>query len=494
MKYASLDFMNEQNKDMVRTLGELRASGYCSRTVKEELAANVVAGLRSDEELFPGIIGYEESAIPELVNAILSNHDLLILGERGQAKSRLIRSLVGLLDEYIPVVEGCEINDDPYCPICRECQNKAIELGDRLPVSWLHREQRYGEKLATPDVAMADLIGDVDPIKVAEGRYLSDERVIHFGIIPRLNRGIFAINELPDLSEKVQVGLFNILEERDVQIKGFKVMLPLDMLIVATANPEDYTHRGRIITPLKDRYSSHIRTHYPRQREMERKIVDQECRVRPWPDEKLLVPDFIKDIIVGITFEARQSPEVNQSSGVSVRMSIANFESVVSNARRRAIALGEKDVVPRVSDLQAVIASTRGKLEIEYTGEESSEEEIIVRLIGRAVKNEFDSQFELDEFKEVVEEFESGAVMEVGSGLSASEYMDFYEHLPTVKEKVGRLGIGDSPGELAAAVELILEGLHLHRSLNKEQLEKGARYRKRERKKNRGPRTDTELV
>lgn len=474
--------METIDRERVRTLGDLRASGYRPRTVKQELADNAVEMLREGKDLFPGIIGYEHSAVPEMLNAILAGHDILILGERGQAKSRLIRSMVSLLDEYIPVVSGCEINDDPFSPFCRDCRAKAIEMGERLEVDWLHRSERFGEKLATPDISMADLIGDVDPIKVSEGRYLSDERVIHFGLLPRVNRGIFAINELPDLAEKVQVGLFNILEERDVQIKGFKVLLPLDILIVATANPEDYTHRGRIITPLKDRYSSHVRTHYPRRREVEIEIIEQESRARPRPGENLLVPDFIKRIISGITFEARQSPEVNQSSGVSVRMSIANFESMVANARRRAIRLGESEVVPRVCDLEAVVASSRGKLELEYAGEDRTEEEVINRLVGRAVKNVFDEHFPPGELEEVVEEFEKGAVMETGAALPASDYLDFYQHLPSVKDKAARLGIGASEGELAAAAELVLEGLHLNRRINKEQTERGVRYRKKERK------------
>jgi magnesium chelatase subunit I len=466
----------------IKTLGDLRAAGWASRTVKEELAANARARLEADEVIFPGIIGYDDSAVPEMLNAILACHDIIILGERGQAKSRMIRQMVDLLDEYIPVVEGCEINDDPLAPVCRECRIKAEETGDNLPVAWLHRDDRFGEKLATPDLSMADIIGDVDPIKVAEGKYLSDERVIHFGLLPRVNRGIFAINELPDLAERVQVGLFNILEERDVQIKGFKVRLALDMLIIATANPEDYTHRGRIVTPLKDRYSSHVRTHYPRKRHLETAIVEQETKVRPLPGEELIVPKFINDIITGITFEARQSPEINQSSGVSVRMSISNYEAVVANARRRAIKLGDQRVVPRITDLPAVTATSRGRLELDYTSEENTEEDIINRLVNRSVKRVFDEYFDAGEFEEVVEVFNSGAVMEVGSSLPPAEYMDFFEKIPRAKEAVKKLEIGGSPGELAAAAEFILEGLHLSRRLNREQLPHGARYKKAERK------------
>ncbi|MFO8058511.1 MAG: sigma 54-interacting transcriptional regulator [bacterium] len=462
----------------IRTRGELRESGWESRTIKEELAANVISSVASGDPLFPGIVGYDQSAIPELVNAILAGHDILILGERGQAKSRIIRSLLSLLDEWLPVVEGCEINDDPFRPVCRGCRELADKMGDELPISWISREERYGEKLATPDVSMADLIGDIDPVKVSEGRYLSDEGVIHYGLLPRANRGIFAVNELPDLSEKTQVGLFNILEERDVQIKGFKVRLPLDILIVATANPEDYTHRGRIITPLKDRYSSHVRTHYPRTGEDEIRIVEQESRLLCMAPEGLLVPEFIKDITIGITMEARRSPYINQSSGVSVRMSISNLESVVANARRRSLIQDEKLVVPRVSDLFAVVPSARGKLELEYTGEERSEEEVILKLLSRSIKSAFDSHFDVDEFESVISEFDGGAVMEVGSSLPASEYMDFYKYLPEVRESVKRLGVGDTPAELASAAELVLEGLHLHRRLNKQQIPGGSRYGK----------------
>ncbi len=458
------------------TAGELRESGWRYRTVKEELATNLIAKLSAGETIFPGIIGYDDSVIPDLENAILSGHDLIILGERGQAKSRLIRNLVGLLDEYIPIVEGCDINDNPYNPVCRTCRMRAIELGDRLPVAWVPRAERYGEKLATPDVSIADLIGELDPIKVAEGKYLSDERVIHFGLLPRTNRGIFAINELPDLAEKVQVGLFNILEERDVQIKGFKVMLPLDIYIVATANPEDYTHRGRIITPLKDRYSSQVRTHYPEKRDLEIEIVDQEHHVHLESREKLSVPAFMKEIIAGITFEARKSPEINQSSGVSVRMSISNYENLVANARKRAIRLHEDEITPRISDLAAVYASSRGKIEMEYSGEEKTEVEVIELFLQRAVKNIFDHYFRVAELGAVIDAFESGAVMEISADMASRDYMDFYEHLPVLNDLIARLGIEKTPAQLASAAEFILEGLHLNKKLNKKAKQRGAVY------------------
>ena len=451
-----------------QTLGELRASGWCYRSVKQELMENMVDRMKAGKPLFPGILGYDETVIPEMENAILSGHDILILGERGQAKSRLIRTLVQLLDEWMPAVDGCEILDNPFAPICHECRIRAVEMGDRLPIVWVPREDRFGEKLATPDVSVSDLIGDVDPIKVAEGRYLSDERVIHFGILPRTNRGIFAINELPDLSEKVQVSLFNILEEGDVQIKGFKVRLPLDMLIVATANPEDYTHRGRIITPLKDRYSSQVRTHYPVKREIEMAIVEQEAQVRVAPDRRVLVPEYVKEIIAGLTFESRQCPEINQSSGVSVRMSISNFESVLASAHKRAIRLNEPEVVPRISDLPAVFASSRGKIEIEYAGEDQTEVEIVDRLLRRAIRGIFDQYFRVEDLEPVTRIFEAGATMEVSADSPSAQYKDFFKQVPVLREALKMLGLSDSPAQLASAAEFVLEGLHLNQKLNKE--------------------------
>jgi len=451
-----------------QTLGELRASGWRHRPVKQEMMENMVAKMTAGEKLFPGILGYEETVIPEIENAVLSGHDILILGERGQAKSRLIRTLLELLDEWMPAIAGCEILDNPFAPVCRDCRVRAVELGDRLPIVWVQREDRFGEKLATPDVSVSDLIGDVDPIKVAEGRYLSDERVIHFGLLPRTNRGIFAINELPDLSEKVQVSLFNILEEGDVQVKGFKVRLPLDMLIVATANPEDYTHRGRIITPLKDRYASQVRTHYPFKREIETAIVEQEARIQVEQKRRLLVPVFIKEIITGLTFEARQCPEINQSSGVSVRMSISNFESVVASAQKRAIRLREPEIVPRISDLPAVFASSRGKIEIEYAGEDQTEVEVVERLLRRSVKSIFDQHFRAEELEAVLRIFEAGAVVEVSADSPASQYQEFFKQVPALQESLKILSLGDSPAQLASAAEFILEGLHLNQKLNKE--------------------------
>src|SRR5262245_14862692 len=341
----------------IRTLGELRASGYRPRPVREELRANLLRRLREGAPLFAGILGYDDTVIPAVENALLCGHDLIFLGERGQAKSRLIRALVGLLDEWIPEVAGSEIHDDPLAPVSSFARQRVAERGDATELAWVPRDDRYVEKLATPDVSIADLIGDVDPVKVAAGRSLSDELTIHFGLLPRTNRGIFCINELPDLTEKVQVGLFNVMQERDVQIKGYNVRLPLDVLVVASANPEDYTSRGRIITPLKDRYAAQIRTHYPRTRALELAIAVAEAELLSVPGIELHVPEFMREIVGEITFQARQSPDVNQSSGVSVRMSIANYETLAASALRRALRNGEREAVPRISDLEALHSS-----------------------------------------------------------------------------------------------------------------------------------------
>src|SRR6266404_5318772 len=351
---------------------------------------NLVRHLESGERILPGIIGYDDTVIPEIENAILSGHHMVFLGERGQGKSRIIRGLLSLLDERIPIVQGCEINDNPFNPICRACRKKAAEFGDALPLQWIDRDHRYGEKLATPDVSMADLIGEIDPIKVAEGRYLADEETIHYGLVPRTHRGIFAINELPDLTEKVQVGLFNLMEEKDVQIKGYKIRLPLDVVIVASANPEDYTSRGRIITPLKDRFDVQIRTHYPRTLEDEMAIMEQEVPVFDRDRTAVRIPGFIKEVVAQITFEARASNEINQSSGVSVRVTINNYESLLSNAEKRTVRLGECEIVPRLTDLHSILASTAGKIELEYVGEDKREDDLIDRLINRAVLKVWD--------------------------------------------------------------------------------------------------------
>src|SRR5487761_1814580 len=336
------------------TIGELRASGHVRETVKQEMRRNLIMRLRSGETLLPGIVGYDDTVLPQLANAVISGHDVIMLGERGQAKSRIMRSLVTLLDPTVPVIAGCEINDHPYAPICRRCLDLVAKDGDKVEVTWIDRDLRYGEKLATPDISIADLIGEVDPIKVAEGRYLADELTIHYGLIPRTNRGLFAINELPDLTEKVQVGLFNLMEEKDVQIKGYRVRLPLDLVFVASANPEDYTSRGRIITPLKDRFDIQIRTHYPKKIEHEIAIMEQEALYPARGEAALRVPQFIREVVAQVTFEARASNEINQTSGVSVRVTINNLESLISNAEKRAIINDDTEIVPRLSDLHAL--------------------------------------------------------------------------------------------------------------------------------------------
>ena len=328
------------------TLGELRAAGWESVTVKEELRRNAIRRITDGETLFPGVIGYEDTVLPQLENAILAGHDVVFLGERGQAKTRMIRQMVDLLDEWMPIVQGSEINDDPYHPVSRHAKDLIDELGDDTPIDWVDRSVRFGEKLATPDTSIADLIGEVDPIKVAEGRYLSDELTLHYGLVPRTNRGIFAINELPDLSERIQVGLLNVLEERDVQIRGYKIRLPLDVLLVASANPEDYTNRGRIITPLKDRFGAQIRTHYPREIHLEREIAEQEAQLYDHEDLAVTVPDFMADIVSTLTHLARESPHVNQRSGVSVRLTVANYETMVAAAIRRSLRQGEHQPFP----------------------------------------------------------------------------------------------------------------------------------------------------
>lgn len=464
-------------KKSPKTIRELRNSDYQVRPIREELRRNLVSRIKAGEELFPGIIGYGDSVIPQIENAILAGQDLILLGERGQAKSRIIRSMTNLLDREIPVIEGCEINDNPYDPICRACRDKCEEFGDTVKIAWLSREMRFSEKLATPDISVADLIGEVDPIRVAEGRYLSDERTIHYGLIPRTNRGIFSINELPDLAERIQVGLFNLLEERDVQIKGYRIRLPLDIYVVATANPEDYTNRGRIITPLKDRYGAQIRTHYPRTIEHEMDIVERERSQFGELGDVLVVPQYMREIIAEITALARRSPDINQRSGVSVRVSIANHETVISNALRRGFHLGEKTSVPRMSDLPAIIASTMGKIEMESV-EDGREKHILEELTKKAVLNVFGRYFNVRDFDPLVQRFEEGLVMETGSELPSRQYTRRLKELEGFAELLAPLDVGKAPELVAAAMEFALEGLHLNRRLNRDRIENRYRYRR----------------
>jgi magnesium chelatase subunit I len=458
----------------VRTIGDLKKAGYQMLPMREEMRANLLRMLAAGERILPGIIGYDDTVIPDIENAILAGHHMVFLGERGQAKSRIIRALTSLLNEYVPIIRDAEIPENPFAPITPVGRRLAIERGDNLELRWLAREDRYAEKLATPDVAVADLIGEVDPIKVAEGRYLADEETIHYGLIPRTNRGIFAINELPDLTEKVQVGLFNLMEEKDVQIKGFKIRLPLDIIIMASANPEDYTSRGRIITPLKDRFDVQIRTHYPRSLADEIAIMEQEATFFPREEMVLHVPQFMKEILAQLTMEARGSNEINQSSGVSVRVTINNLESMMSNAEKRAVRLGEKEIVPRISDLHALAASTAGKIELEYQGEDKREEDIIERLTNRAVLKVFDHYLKLEALKPVTAYFANGWGMKVSDAMPASEYLEDVRNIPGLSEGLNALGAGDRPALIAAAAEFILEGLHLHQKLNKER--EGGRY------------------
>jgi magnesium chelatase subunit I len=464
-----------------RTLGELRSSGYAPRSLRSEIHSNLQQRLRDRANLFPGIKGYDETVIPAVENALLCGHDIIFLGERGQAKTRMIRSFIGLLDEWIPIVAGSEVNDDPFDPISAYGRERVAEKGDATEISWLHRDDRYTEKLATPDVSIGDLIGDVDPIKVAEGRHLSDELTIHFGLLPRSHRGIFCINELPDLTEKVQVGMFNVMEERDIQVKGYRVRLPIDVLVVASANPEDYTSRGRIITPLKDRYAAQIRTHYPPTRELELEVVRQEAVLPAAPGIELQMPEFMADIVGQVTFEARLSPDVSQASGVSVRMTIANYQTLAASALRRALRLGESTAVPRVSDLAALLASSTGKLELEYAGEEHTEAEIVEGLVRRATRKVFDERLggETGEgISAVVEAFNEGWQVEVGAEMASADYLEGLDQIPGLREAAAQLAGADDDAAMASAIEFVLEGLHLQNRLNKADGDNGARYQR----------------
>jgi magnesium chelatase subunit I len=467
------------------TLGELRASGWRSRTVKEELRSNLLARLGEGEAIFPGVVGFDDTVLPAVENAILAGQDLVFLGERGQAKTRMARLLIGLLDESLPVVRGGELNDDPYAPISPAARALVAEQGDDTPIDWLPRDRRYAEKLATPDITIADLIGEVDPVRVAEGRYLSDELTLHYGLIPRANRGIFAINELPDLAERIQVGLLNILEERDVQIRGFVVRLPLDLFVVASANPEDYTSRGRIITPLKDRLGSQIRTHYPRTLDHEIAIVRQEKQRFEADDAPpVVVPAFMEELVAELTHLARRSPEISQRSGVSVRVSVANSEVLEAAAVKRAVRLGEPLAAPRVSDLGAVIASTVGKVELETVGDEAPEERIVERLITKALYATFGRRVDVDDLDEVVLAFEEGLVVETGDRVPSREYVRWMGEIPGLPQAIRQLGAFDvtdgaaEPAVVASAMEFLLEGLHLSRRINKDRGAVGTIYRR----------------
>jgi magnesium chelatase subunit I len=461
------------------TLGALRASGWKSEPIKEELRRNAVARIAAGLPLFDGVLGYEDTVMPQLENALLAGHDVIFLGERGQAKTRMIRSLTGLLDEWMPIVAGSEINDDPYNVVSRHARELLEQHGDDLPIAWVHRSDRYGEKLATPDTSIADLIGEVDPIKVAEGRYLSDELTIHYGLVPRTNRGIFAINELPDLAERIQVGLLNVLEERDVQIRGYKIRLPLDVMLVASANPEDYTNRGRMITPLKDRFGSQIRTHYPLEVATEMHIVRQEARTSSIGDVVVQWPEFMEEIISTISHTARASTHVSQRSGVSVRLSVSNYETLAANAVRRALRVGETQVSPRVSDLVALAASTAGKIEIESM-EEGRESIILENIVKASVLQVFKQRVTSEKIRDVLAAFDEGVVAHAGEDVSSADYVGLFANVPALRDLVGLLVSADaSQATQASAVEFVLEGLHLSKRLNKDSSGARSTYRSR---------------
>lgn len=450
------------------TIGQLKSSGWISRPIKEEIRLNAVTKIMAKQPLFEGVLGYEDTVMPQLENAILAGHDVIFLGERGQAKTRIIRSLTGLLDEWMPIIAGSEINDDPYNPVSKHARDLVEELGDDAPISWVHRDLRYGEKLATPDTSIADLIGEVDPIKVAEGRYLSDELTLHYGLVPRTNRGIFAINELPDLSERIQVGLLNILEERDVQVRGYKIRLPIDVLLVASANPEDYTNRGRIITPLKDRFGSQIRTHYPLETDTEVQIVRQEARPPSVGHVTVTVPAYMERVVATFSQLARSSSQVNQRSGVSVRLSVSNYEVMSANALRRGLRLGETNVVPRVCDLEAFAASTGGKIEIEAL-EEGREGQVLRDLIRSSVLTVFREVVSPELTRAVLASFEEGAVVHTGEDVGSEDQAMLLGNIPALRPIVDSLIEGDdSAASVAAAVEFVLEGMHLSKRLNKD--------------------------
>ncbi len=459
------------------TIGSLRGMGYPQRSIKDEMRDNLIGKLSRDENVFPGIVGYDRTVIPELINAILSRHDFILLGLRGQAKTRILRSLAALLDEYIPVIEGCEINSSPFAPVSRHARDLVTEHGDDTPIAWIGRSRRYGEKLATPDVTISDLIGDIDPIKAASQRlHYAHEGVIHFGIIPRMNRGIFAVNELPDLQPRIQVGLLNIMEEKDIQIRGFPVRIPLDVMIVFSANPEDYTNRGAIITPLKDRIDSQILTHYPVSREFAMTITDQEAWIDRPRGVRIDMPTYIRETVEEIAFQARCSEFIDQTSGVSTRMTIAAIENLVSQVEKRSILLKQKAVVPRICDLSAVIPAMTGKLELVYEGEQEGEVKVAEALIGRAVKEVFGSYFpavygeEEDRgtyYQEVLTWFEEGKTVEISDTMDDKSYYRALNGVGGLRSLAGKHIATDSQAELAVAMEFLLEGLHQHSRISK---------------------------
>jgi len=470
----------------IATLAELRASGHEYRGVRAEIRANLLAMLRAGQDPFPGIVGFGDTVLPHLERALIAGHDIILLGERGQGKTRLIRTLTGLLDEWTPAIAGCEINDHPYQPACARCRRLAAELGDDLPVTWRHASERYGEKLATPDTSVGDLIGDIDPVKVAEGRTLGDPETIHFGLVPRTNRGIFSLNELPDLAERIQVSLLNVMEERDIGIRGYALRLPLDLILVASANPEDYTNRGRIITPLKDRFGAEIRTHYPLSLSDELTLIGQEAEVSAGAE----LPDHLVEVIARFTRGVRESPAVDARSGVSARFAIAAAESAVASAVRRSAlsesALSESALagssaeppVARVCDLPAVVSTLRGKVEFEVS-EEGREEEVLGAMLRRAIADTFRSRLGSVDLSGLLAKFDEGGTVTSGELVPAADLLQRIGDVPGLARIMSRLGMdgGESFGHAAAALEFTLEGLYLMRRLSKDSADGTSVYR-----------------
>lgn len=471
------------------TLGELKKLGYRPRSLRQELRENLISRLKSGDDVFPGIVGYERTVIPQVQNAILSGHDFILLGLRGQAKTRILRSLTELLDDYLPVVSGCELRSDPFDPVSSRARQLAAELGDDLPVEWIPREERYREKLATPDVTIADLIGDIDPIKAATHKLaLDDPGVIHHGIIPRSNRGIFAVNELPDLQARIQVGLLNILEEGDIQIRGFPLRLPLDILLVFSANPEDYTNRGNIITPLRDRIASQILTHYPRTVGESRKITDQESWRQRDGGIEVDIPEYLRVALEEVVFQARESDLVDQNSGVSARMPIALLENLISGAERRAVLNGESSVTARTADLYTASSAITGKVELVYEGEREGVQAVASVLIGKAIKEVFDGIFPDaykiaeegeggGEYEKTLDHFKGGASVDLSDDLAEGELVRLLEAIPGLRELASKYLEPEGEGQLGAAMEFVLEGLHQHSLLARDEIVGGKSYR-----------------
>src|SRR5215470_1685314 len=463
----------------IATLRELRASGHRYEAVKEEIRRNLLSRMRAGEERFPGIIGFDNTVVPHMERALLAGHDTMLLGERGQGKTRLIRTLPELLDEWTPAVAGCEINDHPYQPVCARCRRLAAEQGDALPVTWRHRSERYGEKLATPDTSVGDLIGDIDPVKVAEGRTLGDPETIHFGLVPRTNRGVFCLNELPDLAERIQVALLNVLEERDIGVRGYALRLPLDLILVASANPEDYTSRGRIITPLKDRFGAEIRTHYPLSLDAELALIRQEAQIAAdGPDAGAALPDHLVEVIARFTRLVRASPAVDSRSGVSARFAIAAAESAAASAVRRAALTDEERPVVRICDLPPIVTSLRGKVEFEVS-EEGREQEVLEHLLRRATADTFRARLGSADLSGLLTLFEGGGTVETGELVAATDLLGRVGEVTGLAKIMQRLGMdgSESLGHAAAAVEFALEGLYLMRRLSKDTVDGGAVYR-----------------